>query len=57
MLCTAEQGKGFFPNRFSCIYIFSEPREEGKYTHSFIGMISKYFIIDVITTYNQDFYI
>ncbi len=57
MLCTAEQSKGFFPNRFSCIYIFSESREEGKYTHSFIGMISKYFIISVIATYNQDFYI
>lgn len=57
MLCTAEQGKGFFPNRFSCIYIFSESREEGKYAHSFIRMISKYFIIDVIATYNQDFYI
>lgn len=57
MLCVAEKDKGFFPNRFSCIYIFLESREEGKYTHSFIGIISKYFIIGFITTYNQDFYI
>lgn len=57
MLCTAEQSKGFFPNRFSCIYTFIESRKEGKYAHSFIRMISKYFIIGVIATYNQDFFI
>ncbi len=50
MLCPAEAGKGFFPKTLSCIYIFSVTREEGKYAHSFVGIISKYFIIGDITT-------
>lgn len=52
MLCVVEGDEGFFPNGFSCIYIFQVIREEGKYAHSFGGIISKYFIIGVLTTYN-----
>ncbi|EKF35310.1 hypothetical protein ABD83_04590 [Bacillus xiamenensis] len=56
-VCAVEEGKGFFPNALSCIYIFRVAREEGKYTHSFVRIISKYFIIGLLTTYKQDFYI